>query len=75
MFNVSFFKVDTIPGSLLFLGVKLKMGLRLTAVNNCEPLEDHAYGEFTRKCTVSKYFKDKRKIVIASKALLNSVVQ
>lgn len=36
--------------------------------------EDHGYGEVAKQCSVSKYFKDKRKAVIACKALLNSII-
>ncbi|GAA5802140.1 hypothetical protein HPULCUR_007601 [Helicostylum pulchrum] len=64
---------DTIPGSLLSLGVKMKMDLRLIAINNSK-LQDHGYGEVAKECSTPKYFKDKRKTVVASKALLNSVI-
>lgn len=67
------FRGDTLPGSLLTLGIKMKMDLRLIATdkNQCE---DHGYGEVAKQCSVPKYFKDKRKAVIACKALLNSII-
>ncbi|KAI8641584.1 hypothetical protein BD408DRAFT_204768 [Parasitella parasitica] len=68
-----FFRGDTIPGSLLSLGVKMKMDLRLITINNSK-LQDHGYGEVAKECSTPKYFKDKRKTVVASKALLNSVI-
>lgn len=71
--NSFFFRGDTIPGSLLSLGVKMKMDLRLITINNSK-LQDHGYGEIAKECSTPKYFKDKRKTVVASKALLNSVI-
>ncbi|CAO0798235.1 unnamed protein product [Mucor circinelloides] len=65
---------DTIPGSITSLGMKMKMDLRLVVTNSSE-LQDHDYGEVAKECSTSKYFKDKRKTVVASKALLNSIVQ
>ncbi|KAI7903564.1 uncharacterized protein BX663DRAFT_433566, partial [Cokeromyces recurvatus] len=44
---------DTIPGSLLSLGVKMKMDLRLIAINNSK-LQDHGYGEVARECSTPK---------------------
>lgn len=52
----------------------MKMDLRLVVTNSSE-LQDHGYGEVAKECSTSKYFKDKRKTVVASKALLNSIVQ
>lgn len=54
--------------------MKMKMDLRLVVTNSSE-LQDHGYGEVAKECSTSKYFKDKRKTVVASKALLNSIVQ
>lgn len=51
----------------------MKMDLRLIAINNSK-LQDHGYGEVAKECSALKYFKDKRKTVVASKALLNSVI-
>ncbi|KAI8081917.1 uncharacterized protein B0P05DRAFT_570998 [Gilbertella persicaria] len=51
----------------------MKMDLRLIAIdkNQCE---NHGYGEVAKQCSVPKYFRDKRKAVIACKALLNSII-
>ncbi|KAG1450679.1 hypothetical protein G6F46_010378 [Rhizopus delemar] len=65
---------DKIPGSIISLGMKMKMALRLVVTNSSE-LHDHGYGEVAKECSTSKYSKNKRKIVVASKALLNSIVQ
>lgn len=54
--------------------MKMKMALRLVVTNSSE-LHDHGYGEVAKECSTSKYSKNKRKIVVASKALLNSIVQ
>lgn len=51
----------------------MKMDLRLISINSSK-LQDHGYGEVTKECSTPKYFKDKRKTVVASKALLNSVI-
>jgi hypothetical protein len=53
--------------------MKMKMDLCLVVTNSSE-LQDHGYGKVAKECSTSKYFK-KRKIVVASKALLNSIVQ
>ncbi|KAG1043182.1 hypothetical protein G6F43_011716 [Rhizopus delemar] len=65
---------DKIPGSIISLGMKMKMALHLVVTNSSE-LHDHGYGEVAKECSTSKYSKNKRKIVVASKALLNSIVQ
>lgn len=41
---------------------------------NNSKLQDHGYGEVTKEVSTPKYFKDKRKTVVASKALLTSVI-
>ncbi|KAG2235354.1 hypothetical protein INT48_004973, partial [Thamnidium elegans] len=64
---------DTFPGSLLTLGIRMKMDLRLIAIDKNQ-FEDHGYGEVAKQGSVPKYFKDKRKAVIACKALLNSII-
>ncbi|KAG0938402.1 hypothetical protein G6F57_006749 [Rhizopus arrhizus] len=64
---------DTIPGSLVSFEVKMKMDLRLTCTHNFN-LQNHGYGEIAKKVSKLKYLKDKRKTVVASKALLNSIM-
>ncbi|KAI9342414.1 hypothetical protein BD770DRAFT_329744, partial [Pilaira anomala] len=64
---------DTLPGSLITLGIKMKMDLRLINVDK-KLCKDNGYGEFTKQCSVPKYFKDKRKTAIACKSLLNSII-
>lgn len=50
------------------------MDLRLVVLKD-KQCADHGFGEVAKKCTSSKYYKDKRKAVVACKALLNSVLQ
>ncbi|KAL9550722.1 hypothetical protein PS6_005384 [Mucor atramentarius] len=49
------------------------MDLRSITINNSK-LQGHGYGEIAKECSTPKHFKDKRKTDIASKALLNSVI-
>ncbi|CAO3647927.1 unnamed protein product [Mucor fragilis] len=52
----------------------MKMDFHLIAVDKNQ-YDDHAYGEVAKQCSVPKYFKDKRKAVVASKQwLLNAFV-
>lgn len=51
----------------------MKMDLRSITINNSK-LQGHGYGEIAKECSTPKHFKDKRKTDIASKALLNSVI-
>lgn len=71
--SLFFFRDNTVPDSIISLGMKMKMDLCLVVTNSSE-LQDHGYGEVAKERSTSKYFK-KRKIVVASKALLNSIVQ
>ncbi|KAL9544076.1 hypothetical protein MBANPS3_007814 [Mucor bainieri] len=66
---------DTLPASLVSVGVKMRMDLRLVSVGRSPRFHDTAFGEFAKNVSSSKYFKDKRKAVVAAKALLNDVAK
>lgn len=53
----------------------MKMDLRFITTTSNKEIEDHGYGEFAKECSSPKYFKDKLKNVISSKALYNSIAQ
>lgn len=65
----------TIASSLLAMGVKTKMDLRLVSASASQTKEDLGSGEMVKECSLPKYFKDKRKSVIAAKALLNTLLK
>ncbi|KAI7867564.1 hypothetical protein BDF14DRAFT_1983690 [Spinellus fusiger] len=65
---------DTTPNSLTALGINMKMDLRLVTASPNRQLSDNGYGEFSKLVSEQKFFKDKRKTVVASKALLNSII-
>jgi hypothetical protein len=55
----------------------MKMDLRLVSIPAkayTYPSSDHGSGEFSSAFSQSKYYKDKRKAVIASKSALNAIL-
>lgn len=64
---------DTVSNPLLSMGIKMKMDLRFITTTYNKETEDHGYGEFAKECSSPKYYKDKLKNVVSSKALYNSI--
>jgi hypothetical protein len=75
---VSFcFRGDTQPTTLISEGIQMKMDLRLISIASKVSKDlssDHSSGEFAPAFSQSKYYKDKRKAVIASKSALNTIL-
>ena len=49
------------------------MDLRLIAVID-KQIEDYGYGELAKQSSAPRYYKDKRKCVLASKTLLDTII-
>lgn len=69
------FRDDTIPSFLLTIGVKMKMDLCFVVTDAAQAIADHGFGEMAKECSLPKYFKDKRKSVIAAKSVLNTLLK
>ncbi|KAI8087149.1 hypothetical protein BDF21DRAFT_335834, partial [Thamnidium elegans] len=68
---------DTQPATLISQGIQMKMDLRLVSIASKvykDLSSDHGSGEFAPAFLQSKYYKDKRKAVIASKSALNTIL-
>ncbi|KAI7894742.1 uncharacterized protein EV154DRAFT_72844 [Mucor mucedo] len=66
---------DTIPGFLSKSSITSKLDLRVSAPSVSSDLSDLSLTEFAKKCTSSKYYLDKLKLVLLSKLHLNSLLQ
>ncbi|ORE07915.1 hypothetical protein BCV72DRAFT_261782 [Rhizopus microsporus var. microsporus] len=53
----------------------MKIDLRLVAARSNKRLSDNGYDKFAKFISEPKFYKDKRKAVFASKALLNSIIR
>ncbi|KAG2206459.1 hypothetical protein INT46_001760 [Mucor plumbeus] len=52
----------------------MKMDLQLIAIPVSKSISDNGYGEFAKLAFEPKFYKNKRKVVVASKALLNNII-
>ncbi|KAI7859420.1 hypothetical protein BDC45DRAFT_564230 [Circinella umbellata] len=64
---------DTVSGTVLTYGLTIKLDLRLLdIINKSSP--DYAIGEFAKDVYSHKYYKDKTKAVLGTKARLNHLL-
>lgn len=69
-----FCRGNTKPDSLTSLGIHMKMNLRLIAIPLSKFVSHNGYGKIVRLVSGPKFYKDKRKVVIAPKGLLNTII-